>query len=134
MRIQWVLLGVLLSSVLLLAACGNTAPSYSAPPIPVRSVEASGASVDVKKPERAKNEVLIDNFTFTPAELTVERNATVTWINHDDIPHTVKDTQKRFLSPTLDTDEKFSFTFKEPGTYDYFCTIHNHMTGKIIVK
>ena len=58
----------------------------------------------------------------------------VTWINHDDVPHTVKSTEKKFLSGTLDTDDKFSFVFTEPGTYPYFCTVHSHMTGTIVVK
>jgi plastocyanin len=60
----------------------------------------------------------------------------VTWINHDDIPHTVVSTDdpKAFKSKVLDTDEKFSFTFSKAGTYAYFCSIHPKMTGKVIVQ
>jgi plastocyanin len=59
---------------------------------------------------------------------------TVKFVNHDDIPHTVVDKNKGFRSKALDTDDSFSFTFANAGTYDYFCGLHPHMTGKIIVK
>ncbi|MGB0036146.1 MAG: cupredoxin family copper-binding protein [Candidatus Acidiferrales bacterium] len=78
--------------------------------------------------------IKIDNFSFTPMELTVPAGAQVTWINQDDVPHTVVSTERKFKSKALDTDEKFSFTFQEPGTYEYFCSVHPKMTGKIIVK
>ena len=77
--------------------------------------------------------VSIDNFTFTPAALTIEAGTTVTWTNADDIPHAVADSDKSFRSKALDTDEHFSFTFRQPGTYAYFCSLHPHMTGRIIV-
>ena len=84
--------------------------------------------------EDAKAKVTIDNFTFAPAELTVSVGTTVTWDNHDDIPHTVVEKNKLFRSKALDTDESYSFTFTSAGTYDYFCGLHPHMVGKIIVK
>jgi amicyanin len=76
----------------------------------------------------------IDNFTFTPANLTVKAGTTVTWTNRDDIPHTVTSSAKLFKSKALDTDDKFSFTFTTPGSYEYFCSLHPHMTGKIVVE
>ena len=81
-------------------------------------------------------EVKIDNFSFGPATLTVSVGTTVTWTNRDDIPHTVTsaDDPKAFKSKVLDTDEKFSFTFTEPGTYPYFCSIHPKMTAKVVVQ
>jgi plastocyanin len=84
----------------------------------------------------ATAEVKIDNFSFGPAALTVPVGATVTWINRDDIPHTVVSTDdpKAFKSKVLDTDEKLSFTFGKAGTYPYFCSIHPKMTGKVIVQ
>jgi|SRR5579859_4399201 len=84
----------------------------------------------------ATSEVKIDNFSFGPATLTVPVGTTVTWINRDDIPHTVvsSDDAKTFKSKVLDTDEKFSFTFTKPGTYPYFCSIHPKMTGKVNVQ
>jgi plastocyanin len=78
--------------------------------------------------------VKIDNFVFGPEALTVAVGTTVTWINQDDIPHTVVANDKTFKSKVLDTDERFSFTFTKPGEYGYFCSLHPHMTGKVIVK
>jgi plastocyanin len=80
------------------------------------------------------NEVVIDNFTFGPHDLTVAVGTTVKWVNHDDIPHSVVDGNKAFRSKALDTDDSFSFTFASAGTFDYFCGLHPHMQGKIIVK
>ena len=94
------------------------------------AIHASTAS---EKP--AANEVAIDNFSFIPQTLTVPVGTTVTWINHDDVPHTVLSVDKTtIVSPALDTDDKFSFTFTAPGVYDYFCSLHPHMTGAVVVQ
>jgi plastocyanin len=82
----------------------------------------------------ATNVITIDNFTFTPKELTVAVGTTVKWVNHDDIPHTVANKDKAFRSQALDTDDSYSFTFTSAGTFDYFCGLHPHMVGKVIVK
>lgn len=80
-------------------------------------------------------QVKIDNFSFTPPVLNISAGASVTWLNGDDVPHTVRSVDKSFApSPTLDTDQKFTTKFEKPGTYDYFCGMHPHMTGKIIVR
>jgi plastocyanin len=82
----------------------------------------------------AAMEVKIDNFTFNPERITVKAGTTVTWINGDDIPHTVVATTKAFKSKTLDTDDKFSFTFTTAGSYEYFCSLHPHMKASIMVE
>jgi plastocyanin len=79
-------------------------------------------------------EVKIDNFNFTPPALTVPGGTKVTWVNKDDVPHTVTSDNKLFGSRAMDTDDKFSFTFQTPGTYPYYCSVHPKMTGKVIVK
>jgi plastocyanin len=79
-------------------------------------------------------EVAIGNFTFTPNELTIAPGTTVKWVNHDDIPHLVGEKALAFKSKALDTDDSFTFTFTTPGEVEYFCLLHPHMTGKIIVK
>ena len=84
-------------------------------------------------PSAEDTKVTIDNFTFTPAELTVKVGTTVTWTNHDDIPHTVVSAGK-FRSKAMDTDDSFSFTFTTAGEYKYFCSLHPHMTGTIKVE
>ncbi len=80
------------------------------------------------------NEITIDNFTFTPKELTVAVGTTVKWVNHDDIPHTIVEKKTTFRSKALDTDDSYSFTFTSAGTFDYFCGLHPHMVGQVIVK
>lgn len=82
----------------------------------------------------ADTEVTIDNFTFAPDRITVKAGTTVTWINRDDIPHTVALATRLFKSKALDTDDKFSFTFTTPGTYEYFCSLHPHMKATIVVE
>jgi plastocyanin len=77
--------------------------------------------------------VTIDQFAFSPPSLTVMVGMSVTWLNKDDIPHTVVSKTRQFKSKALDTDDSFSFTFNEAGTYEYFCSLHPHMTGTIVV-
>jgi plastocyanin len=77
--------------------------------------------------------VKIVNFTFAPKSVTVKAGTTVTWTNQDDETHTVTSTTKQFKSKPLDTDDKFTFTFTTPGTYEYFCSLHSYMTGTIVV-
>src|SRR4051794_30715016 len=81
----------------------------------------------------AATAVKIDNFVFGPAEVVVPVGATVSWTNNDDIPHTIVAEDKSFRSKVLDTGESYSFTFKSTGSYGYFCSLHPHMTGKIVV-
>ena len=79
-------------------------------------------------------EVKIDNFVFTPERLTVKAGTTVTWTNHDDIPHSVASKERLIKSKVMDTDESYSFTFPTPGEYTYFCSLHPHMTATIVVE
>jgi plastocyanin len=81
----------------------------------------------------ADAQVKIANFTFDPPTLTIKAGTTVTWVNADDIPHVVSEKDGKFRSLALDTDDKFSQTFSTTGTVEYFCAIHPHMTGKIVV-
>jgi plastocyanin len=100
-------------------------------------------------------EVKIDNFSFTPRSLRVAPGTTVTWVNRDDIPHTVVSSEpapasaagprsgaaggpqavgQAFKSKTLDTGDRFSFTFARAGTFPYFCSLHPKMTGEVVVQ
>lgn len=92
-------------------------------------------AADGQNTSSGQYQVKIDNFSFGPANLTVPVGATVTWINQDDVPHTVVSTEgKDIKSPVLDTDQKFTYTFAKTGTYPYYCSIHPKMTGKVIVQ
>jgi plastocyanin len=77
--------------------------------------------------------VTIDNFSFSPDVLTIKTGTKVTFVNHDDIPHSVVAVDKSFRSKVLDADDSYAFTFNTPGDFNYFCSLHPHMTGKIVV-
>jgi plastocyanin len=81
----------------------------------------------------AEATITIDNFAFTPAVLTIKPGTRVTFVNHDDIPHSVVSVDKAFRSRAFDTDDKFQFTFQSAGDFAYFCGLHPHMKGKIVV-
>lgn len=78
--------------------------------------------------------VAIRGFAFVPQVITVSPGTTVTWTNADEDPHTVVANDRSFHSAALDEDGKYSFTFTKPGDYAYFCSLHPHMTGRIVVK
>jgi plastocyanin len=90
----------------------------------------------IRQTATAPDEIAIDNFAFGPKTLTVAAGTKVVWVNHDDEPHTVvfSGEAKLFKSPPLDTGETFSFVFAAKGTYNYYCSIHPHMTGTVIVE
>jgi plastocyanin len=68
--------------------------------------------------------------------LTVSAGTALTWLNEDDAPHTVigTDPESPIKSLPLDTGERYSITLTKPGTYRYFCSLHPHMTGTVIVE
>jgi plastocyanin len=83
----------------------------------------------------AKTEIVIDNFTFFPNTISIAAGTTITWTNHDSVPHVVASADNQFKkSPVLKTGQRFSKAFAAAGTYSYFCSIHPRMTGKIVVK
>jgi plastocyanin len=86
--------------------------------------------------EQAGVTVAIDNFSFSPEPITVPAGTKVTWVNHDDIPHTITDASepRAYKSAALDTDEAYAFVFRTPGTYRYFCSLHPHMQGTVVVR
>ena len=88
---------------------------------------------DSHRAHAAEAVIEIINFSFTPPLVTIPVGTTVTWVNRDDEPHTVLEGDKLFKSHALDTGDKFSFTFSTPGTFKYFCTIHAHMVGMVVV-
>jgi plastocyanin len=112
----------------------NWVLGYAAMAMMLVAMFATARGVVANPPQAATAEVKIDNFSFGPATLTVAAGTTVTWVNHDDIPHTVVSTDSVFKSKVLDTDEKFSFTFTKAGSYPYFCSIHPKMTATVVVK
>jgi plastocyanin len=96
------------------------------------AVQAPAAAADAS----TKNyRVAIQNFAFEPKAITVPAGATVVWTNKDEEPHTVTSAGSGFTSSkALDTDDSYKVVFSKPGTYTYYCQIHPHMVGTIIVQ
>jgi plastocyanin len=100
-------------------------------PVDLTVLSAGAAGND----KAASQEITIDNFSFGPTAVTVPAGTTVTWVNHDDIPHTVvSEDLITFKSRPLDTDDTFRFKFEKAGTYKYFCSIHPKMTAQVVVR
>ena len=79
-------------------------------------------------------EVKIDNFTFNPQQITVKAGDTVTWVNHDDIPHTVT---SKTMAVQIEGDghrRQVLVHIRDTGQLAYFCSLHPHMTGTIVVE
>jgi plastocyanin len=126
-KTHWIRVGVAAMAVAVTMLSSNRASSA-----PTIAASAPTTGPAVSQPLTIE----IDNFNFKPRELTVNAGSTVKWINHDDVPHTATARGKSpvFDSKMLDTDDRFSFTFRNPGTYSYYCKVHPHMTATIVVK
>ena len=107
----------ILSATLAATAC-TQAPAQAQSPSPAQA-QASERVIEIK------------NYMFM--EVTVSQGTKVTWVNKDDVPHTVIEKTKLFHSAALDTDDRFSYVFDKPGTYSYFCSLHPYMVAKVIV-
>jgi len=145
--IQTATLLISIPALTALTACGGSSEAAHAPtmtmPAMAMPVMATPTTISAATPRAAGNTVTdapsgpkvgIDNFNFSPKSLSVSVGTTVTWTNHDDVPHTVTSRDKTFSSQAIDTDGTFSFIFAKPGTYAYFCAIHPIMTAEIVVK
>ncbi|HZY84225.1 MAG TPA: cupredoxin family copper-binding protein [Gemmataceae bacterium] len=121
--------GAALAGLLALAAAGCGGPDTP-------SRQDTTAPASPPPAGEAAVRVTIDQFAYSPPELTVTAGTRVTWVNRDDVPHTVTSVEKprRFGSGTLDTDDQFTHRFTTPGTYEYFCAVHPKMTARVIVK
>jgi plastocyanin len=122
---------LLLTATTLLATTAFIAPH---PFATASTGKATKVATSKKTKAPVARQVSIDNFSFNPATLIVTAGTTVTWVNHDDMPHTIKTVNQGFSSPALDTDQRYSYRFTKRGTYAYFCSIHPMMKAKVIVK
>ena len=117
--------------------------SYNAVPnVPASSVqspsvltpEAPAASNAVTIPPTTDVTINIKNFSFDPNTINIKAGTKVTWINNDNVAHTVTSVSDNILrSPVLAPGQSFSFTFTDPGSINYHCSIHTTMKGAVIV-
>jgi len=92
------------------------------------------AQAEVATAAATAPQVTVEQAMFGPATLTIRAGTTVTWVNHDGDLHTVTSSQGLFASPGLDPGDTFAYRFTAPGTYPYFCAVHPHMKGTILVQ
>lgn len=117
-----VIIVLVIFSALIFIGAGYYGSSSSNTPAPNSQIESVVS----------ENQVIIQNFSFNPAILNIKIEDTVTWVNKDSAPHTIK--SDTFNSGNLGADDAFSFTFDKDGAYDYICGIHPSMKGKIVVQ
>lgn len=115
-KISLVFIGALIVLLAVLPGCSSSNSPATSP-----SNKATGA-----------NSITIQGFAFSPEVLTINKGETVTWTNNDSAVHNV--VGGILKSNDLAKGQTFSYTFSETGTFDYICTHHSSMKGKIIVK
>ena len=111
--------GGLMTSVFVLGVCTQIAQSvFAAPAAAVKG----GAKVSIV------------NFAFTPGEITIAPGETVTWTNDDGAPHGLEyQDGAKGVDPLL-PGSSFTRRFDQPGTYEYNCSVHPYMTGRVVVR
>lgn len=79
-------------------------------------------------------QVVISNYAYEPAEVTIKAGESVTWTNEDSVRHNAASDENAFEGPLLSKGESYTFTFDAPGTYPYHCTPHPYMKATVIVE
>ena len=142
-----IILTLILSS-LFLYGCGSNQPSQPMQPTqptepaqptqptqPTQPSNPSGVTVPGNGQQASQQTVTIQNYAFNPVSLTISKGTTVSRINEDTAPHSVVSDDGTFSSPaTLSLGQTFSYTFNDPGTFNYHCGVHPTMKGTITVQ
>ncbi len=90
---------------------------------------------DSAAPASTANNVTISGMRFQPAAIRVKSGQQVTWMNNASMPHTVTGRNEgKLASEQLGRGSLYSYTFKHPGTYEYYCALHPSMKGLVIVE
>jgi plastocyanin len=118
------LAGLITGFTIIGLSVGTHTQAHAAAPSAISGVAENQPSVAIK----------IDNFSFAPSQLEITAGTAVRWTNQDDIPHNIVADDKSFKSKVLDTNDSFTYTFTQPGTYKYFCGLHPKMTATVVVK
>jgi plastocyanin len=133
--VKRILLLVITTTVMVLvlvpAAWGQVWPSAQEPQ---KQAPPPPAPATPKAKQDNQQTVSIQDFNFSPAQLTVQPGTTVTWVNQGNAPHTVTWDDGSFDSGRLQPGESFSHTFESPGTVAYHCEIHREMTASVTVR
>jgi plastocyanin len=122
------------------AGCGGSDSSTSSPTTSESDAttsepgEDSGGNAAAPSGDAVRSaEVEIEDFSYRPDPVTIEEGGKVIWKNRDSVPHTATAADGSFDTGTIEEDKIKSETFKEPGTYEYVCSIHPQMHGTVEV-
>jgi plastocyanin len=116
----------LVATALGLAACGSSGTATT-------TTSSGGGSAG--KTATTTHSIVIRNFAFSPSTATVAAGSTVTVINEDQVAHTLTATKGGFTTGDIAAGTSKTFTApKTPGTYTYICSIHQYMTGSLVVS
>lgn len=130
----WSLVALILVAAFVVAAGGAS----GAVATPGAGTPSASPAATPGTPAAAKAvTIIIKDFAFVPANVTVKVGTTVTWINQGPTPHTTtaydQQGKKIWDSNILLKGQKYSVTFKSPGSFDYLCTLHPFMKGHLTV-
>jgi len=135
-RFRFLLMGVFFPALFAALHSRNRSVDSGPSPEPIQAANLVVESLFASPPETREARVTVEDFKFEPERLSIRPGTKVTWVNKDDEPHSATSSEKpkRFDSGVLDSAQSFSFTFQEPGSFAYFCKLHPHMTGVIVVE
>jgi plastocyanin len=129
-----VIFGLIVANAVMLFGGATSGQNTDYNMAPMTETTVNGTTGNTPRSQAGDN-VVIQNFAFSPATITVSRGATVTWTNDDTTPHTVTtDTSGGPDSGQIQPGQTFSFTFNTTGTFRYHCSIHPQMTGTVVVR
>lgn len=126
---------VLVGGAFALTKTGDDKSEKSASNSGSTSAKSDNSSSQSDRTASNTNSVSINNFKFSPADITVKKGTTVTWTNNDSVGHTVTETDGKDgpKSSDLNQGQTYSFTYNTVGTFKYICSIHPNMTGSVTV-
>jgi len=126
------LMVTLFGAALVLAACSSSASTTSTTKPPAAPTTAAGSA---SSGSTAMDAITIKNFSFAPSTITVAPGATVTVTNQDQVAHTITSTKGGFDTGDIGSGQSKTFTApKNPGSYPYICSIHQYMSGILVVS
>lgn len=112
----------------------GSAASPPAPTVPSVAPAATSIPAQSAAPTAGSTKtVVIHSRNFNPAEIQVKAGSTVVWLNADALAHAVTENDSRFDSGQVEAGRKWEHTFQQSGTFDYYCSIHPEMKGRIVV-
>lgn len=134
MKPKVLLLPALVALALAFAACGDDSSTDTSTETATGATTESSESTAAPSAEARRSEkVEIVEYAYGPDPVTVQVGGKVIWLNQDTAPHTATADDGSFDTGTIERGKLKSATFKQAGTFPYFCEIHPTMHGTVEV-